>query len=110
LIANHYHQTVRYTTAIRAGTPVAESVLRRLTRNNIQHPTWRGLGRFGHRDVSGYAQVCVAPYDGSMMVPQRPFAPTTSTASRRAFESLLPAEWVWRGQEADDYEIVGPVK
>ena len=47
LIAAHYDQMIRYTTAIRTGTADAESILRRFTRSNIQHPTYRALAELG---------------------------------------------------------------
>ena len=47
LIAAHYDQMIRYTTAIRTGTAAAESILRRFTRSNIQHPTYRALAELG---------------------------------------------------------------
>lgn len=37
----------RYTTAIRLGTAETEQILRRFTRNNIQHPTYRALSELG---------------------------------------------------------------
>ena len=47
LIAAHYDQMIRYTTAIRPGTADAESILRRFTRSNVQHPTYRALAELG---------------------------------------------------------------
>ena len=38
---------IRYTTAIRLGTADTETILRRFTRNNLQHPTYRALGELG---------------------------------------------------------------
>lgn len=46
-IANQYDQMIRYTTAIRLGTADTESILRRFTRANVQHPTYRALGELG---------------------------------------------------------------
>ena len=47
LIREHYDQMIRYASAIRAGTADAESILRRFTRNNIQHPVYRALAELG---------------------------------------------------------------
>jgi TnpA family transposase len=38
---------VKYVTALRLGTADAESILRRFTRNNIQHPTYRAFAELG---------------------------------------------------------------
>src|SRR5215471_7667474 len=38
---------IRYTTALRCGTAEPESILRRFTRNNVQHPTYRALVELG---------------------------------------------------------------
>lgn len=47
LIRRQYDQVVKYTTALRLGTAQAESILRRFTRANVQHPTYRALGELG---------------------------------------------------------------
>ncbi len=46
-IAQQYDQMIRYTTAIRLGTADTETILRRFTRANIQHPTYRALHELG---------------------------------------------------------------
>jgi TnpA family transposase len=38
---------VKYATALRLGTAETEAILRRLTRNNLQHPTYRALTELG---------------------------------------------------------------
>lgn len=48
LIAQQYDEFVKHATALRLGTASAEAVLRRFTRNNVQHPTlkpWLSLER-----------------------------------------------------------------
>jgi TnpA family transposase len=47
LIRQQYDQLVKYVTALRLGTADAESILRRFTRNNIQHPTYRAFAELG---------------------------------------------------------------
>jgi TnpA family transposase len=47
LIAQQYDQMVKYTTALRLGTANAESILRRFTRANVQHPTYKALLELG---------------------------------------------------------------
>jgi TnpA family transposase len=47
LISNQYDELIKYATALRLGTADAESILRRFTRNNIQHPTYRALAELG---------------------------------------------------------------
>jgi TnpA family transposase len=37
----------RYTTALRLGTAETEAILRRFTRNNIQHPTYKAFAELG---------------------------------------------------------------
>jgi len=46
-IRNHYDEMVKYATALRLGTADAESILRRFTRANLQHPTYRALAELG---------------------------------------------------------------
>ena len=43
LIAQQYDQMIRYATAIRLGTADTETILRRFTSTNVQHPTYRAL-------------------------------------------------------------------
>ncbi len=47
LIRNQYDQMVRFASALHAGTAKTESILRRLTRANLQHPTYRTLSELG---------------------------------------------------------------
>lgn len=47
LIRQHYDDMIQYTTALRLGTAEPESILRRFTRNNVQHPTYRALVELG---------------------------------------------------------------
>ena len=47
LIAQQYDQLIKFTTAIRMGTAQTEDILRRFTRENVQHPTYRALSELG---------------------------------------------------------------
>jgi TnpA family transposase len=47
LIHQQYDEMVKYTTALRLGTADAEAILRRFTRGNPQHPTYRALAELG---------------------------------------------------------------
>ena len=47
LIARQYDELVRFATALRLGTASAESILRRFTRANQQHPTYQALAELG---------------------------------------------------------------
>lgn len=47
LIRQHYDEMIKYTTALRLGTAEPESILRRFTRANVQHPTYRALVELG---------------------------------------------------------------
>ena len=47
LIRQHYDEMIQYATALRFGTAEPESILRRFTRNNVQHPTYRALVELG---------------------------------------------------------------
>lgn len=38
---------VKYATALRLGTAETEAILRRFTRNNLQHPTYKALAELG---------------------------------------------------------------
>lgn len=47
LIRQQYDEMIKYATALKQGTANPESILRRFTRNNIQHPTYRALSELG---------------------------------------------------------------
>lgn len=47
LIGRQYDQMVKYATALRLGTAETESILRRFTRKNLQHPTYKALAELG---------------------------------------------------------------
>jgi TnpA family transposase len=47
LIRQQYDQMIKYATALRLGTAETEAILRRFTRNNVQHPTYKALAELG---------------------------------------------------------------
>jgi TnpA family transposase len=47
LIRQQYDEMIKYATALCLGTAEPESILRRFTRNNVQHPTYRALIELG---------------------------------------------------------------
>lgn len=47
LIQQQYNQMIKYATALRLGIAETESILRRFTRNNIQHPTYKAFTELG---------------------------------------------------------------
>lgn len=47
LISQQYDEMVKYATALRLGTADSESILRRFTRTNAQHPTYGALAELG---------------------------------------------------------------
>ena len=47
LIRQQYDQIIKYATALRVGTADAETILRRFTRSNLQHPTYQALLELG---------------------------------------------------------------
>jgi TnpA family transposase len=47
LIRQQYDDMLKYATALRLGTAESEAILRRFTRSNVQHPTYRALMALG---------------------------------------------------------------
>jgi len=47
LIAQQYFEIVKYTTALRLGSAEPEAILRRFTKENSQHPTYKALIELG---------------------------------------------------------------
>lgn len=47
LVRQQYDQMVKYTTALRLGTAETEAILRRFTKNNLQHPTYKAFAELG---------------------------------------------------------------
>lgn len=47
LITRQYDEMVKYATALRLGTAEAEAILKRFTRQNLQHPTYKALSELG---------------------------------------------------------------
>ena len=47
LIRRQYDEMVKYATALRLGTADTEAILRRFTRANVQHPTYKALAELG---------------------------------------------------------------
>lgn len=47
LIRQQYDQMIKYATALRLGTAETEAILRRFTRNNVQHPTYKAFSELG---------------------------------------------------------------
>jgi len=46
-IRQQYDQMIKYATALRLGTAETEAILRRFTKNNVQHPTYKALTELG---------------------------------------------------------------
>lgn len=46
-VRRQYDEMIKYVTAVRLGTADTESILRRFTRNNIQHPTYKAFAELG---------------------------------------------------------------
>lgn len=47
LIEAQYDQIVKYTIALKLGTANAEAIMKRFTRDNLQHPTYKALSELG---------------------------------------------------------------
>lgn len=47
LIREQYDQMVKYATALRLGTAETEAIMKRFTRNNLKHPTYKALQEMG---------------------------------------------------------------
>jgi TnpA family transposase len=47
LVEQQYDEMIKFATALRLGTADAETILRRFTRANVQHPTYKALGKLG---------------------------------------------------------------
>lgn len=47
LIRQQYDQMMKYATALRLGTAETKAILKRFTRNNLKHLTYRALGELG---------------------------------------------------------------
>ena len=47
LIRQQYNQMIKYATALRLGTAETEAILKRFTRQNFTHPTYRALAELG---------------------------------------------------------------
>ncbi len=47
MIARQHDEMIKYATALRLGTADAEAILRRFTRENTQHPTYKALLELG---------------------------------------------------------------
>jgi TnpA family transposase len=47
LVRQQYDQMVKYTTALRLGTAETEAILRRFTKKNVQHPTYKAFSELG---------------------------------------------------------------
>jgi TnpA family transposase len=54
LIGQQYDEMVKYATALRVGTSDAEAILRRFTRTNVQHPTYRALAELGKAERTAF--------------------------------------------------------
>jgi TnpA family transposase len=47
IVRQQYDQMAKYVTAVRLGTAETEAILRRFTRNNVQHPTYKAFAELG---------------------------------------------------------------
>ena len=60
LIRQQYDEMVKFATALRLGTAAAADILRRFTRANLQHPTYKSARRAGQGDAHdiSFAATC----------------------------------------------------
>lgn len=72
LVRQQYDQMDKYTTALRLGTEETEAILRRFTRSNVQHPTYKAFGELGKAVKTIFLcrspQLSVAPRGKSSVV------------------------------------------
>jgi TnpA family transposase len=47
VLRQQYDQMIKYTTALRLGTAETEAILRRFTKQNLQHPTYKAFAELG---------------------------------------------------------------
>jgi TnpA family transposase len=47
VICQQYDEMIKYTAALKHGNAEPEAILRRFTRNNVQHPTYKALSELG---------------------------------------------------------------
>ena len=47
MVRQQYDQMIKYTTALRLGTADTEAILRRFTKKNVQHPTYKAIAELG---------------------------------------------------------------
>lgn len=47
LVRQQYDQMIKYATALRLGTAETEAILRRFTKKNVQHPTYKAFAELG---------------------------------------------------------------
>jgi TnpA family transposase len=47
VVRHQYDQMIKYTTALRLGTADTEAILRRFTKKNVQHPTYKAFAELG---------------------------------------------------------------
>jgi Tn3 transposase DDE domain-containing protein len=83
IIEQQYDELIKFATALRLGTADAESIMRRFTKNNVQHPTYKALCELGKAlktvflyDLSGvnyffYLTTTISPdrVDSSLLLP-----------------------------------------
>jgi TnpA family transposase len=50
LVHHQYDQMIKYTTALRLGTAETEALLRRFTKKNVQHPSYKALAELVEGD------------------------------------------------------------
>ncbi len=60
LIRRHYDEMVKYATTLRLGTAEAEVILRRFTRENVQHPTCKAFLERGKAIKTCFLCRCLA--------------------------------------------------
>ena len=57
IIEQQYEELIKFATALRLGTADAKSILRRFTKNNVQHPTYKALCELGKALKSDYLRL-----------------------------------------------------
>lgn len=54
LIVQQYDEMIKYTTALKQGTAEPETILRRFTKNNVQHPPYKAFAELGESNKNHF--------------------------------------------------------
>ena len=114
LVRQQYDQMIKYTTALRLGTAETEAILRRFTKKNVQHPTYKAFAELGKATLAGQVHTPRLrrpdPADLGARESVRSIRPRHEYAIGVDVTQMAPGDTTVNGMDAPTFNVISCAK